>query len=217
LAETALTAPGTPVITGNLYQPEDHSILSAGPPSDVGGSERSTVNAEDDVAPISGPAPGTRPIGLGATAPIPSSEHPSYTGNLDPVGGRPTLVTDLSAQTPVQQQDAMYVVARDAPDVSAVSGYMEVTPGSHPAHTSSSSSDPSGGWERRSCPTLMEPPPDWHSEASSSSTASGGTALAPRTMLPGQGAGEGVTGVESGATAPGPPAHNPCPKSAACR
>ena len=53
----------------------------------------------------------------------------------------------------------------------------------------------------------MEAPPDWHSEASSSSTATGGNALAPRTMLPGQGAGEGVTGVKSGATAPGPPAH----------
>ena len=123
--------------------------------------------------------------------------YPSHTGNFDLAGGHPTLVvTDFRTQTPLQQQDAMDVAARYTPDVSLVGRSMEVTPGSHPAHTSSSSSDPSGGWGPQGCPTLMEAPPDWHSEASSSSTATGGNALAPRTELPGQGAGEGVTGVE---------------------
>ena len=138
--------------------------------------------------------------------------YPSYTGNLGPVGGHPSLVvTDFRTQTPLQQQDAMDVAAWDAPDVPLVGRYMEVTPGSHPAHTSISSSDPSGGWGPQGCLTLMEAPPDWHSEASSSSTATGGNALAPRTELPGQGAGESVTGVESGAAAPGPPAHMEAP------
>ena len=72
--------------------------------------------------------------------------YPSYTGNLGPVGGHPSLVvTDFRTQTPLQQQDAMDVAAWDAPDVPLVGRYMEVTPGSHPAHTSISSSDPSGG------------------------------------------------------------------------
>ena len=54
------------------------------------------------------------------------------------------------------------------------------------------------GGDPRVAPTLMKAPPDWHSEASSSSTATGGNALAPRTELPGQGAGEGVTGCRVG-------------------
>ena len=64
--------------------------------SDVDGPGYTTADAEDDAARMSGPTSGARPIGLGVTASIHAPGHPAYTGNMDPVGDRSTLVTGFA-------------------------------------------------------------------------------------------------------------------------